>query len=156
MVAKMKYTIEHLLRENLLARIPKSKDKAKDSIKAANEWIAESKNNIFNKSFKSAILTAYLGMFHAARAILYLDGFREKSHFAVARYLENIYVGKGKLEVEWVEMLDYCRELRHSDQYRTSFIITKEEANEFLDKAEKFVKRLENLLNEEVKDGEKG
>lgn len=149
----MKFDIGHLLKTRQLARIPKSNEKANDSMKVAHEWLKEAKSSLNNKLFKSSILTGYLGMFHSARAILYLDGFREKSHFAIARYLECVYVKNDKLETEWIEILDFCRELRHGDQYRTSFVISKEEARDFLSKAEKFIKRMESLLNKETREG---
>ncbi|MFH1801923.1 MAG: HEPN domain-containing protein [archaeon] len=149
----MKCNLNHLLNEGLLAKIPKSKEKADGSIKAAKEWLAEANNNFSNKLHKSSVLTAYLGMFHSARAILYLDGFREKSHFAVARYLEAVYVTAKKLEKEWVELLDYCRELRHNDQYRTSFFVSAEEAEDYVKKAESFVKRIEKLIEEVRENG---
>ena len=47
--------------------------------------------------FSSSILASYMVMFHAARTILFFDGFREKSHACVARYLEEKYVKTGKL-----------------------------------------------------------
>jgi len=77
---------------------------------------------------RSCVLVSYLAIFHAARAILFADGFREKSHFAVARYLESRYVDKGLLEEKWVKLLDHYREMRHQDQYSTSFFTTEEEA----------------------------
>ena len=39
-------------------------------------------------------------MFHVAKAVLFIYGFREKSHFAVARFLEDKCVRKGLLEDE--------------------------------------------------------
>jgi len=64
-------------------------------------------------------------MFHAARAILFIDGFREKSHFAVDRYLEDKYATTGLLEKEWIDILDFYRETRHEDQYSISFLLQK-------------------------------
>lgn len=149
----MKFDLNRLLNEKLLAKIPQSKEKAKGSMKTAREWITEANKSLSNGLYKSSVLTAYLGMFHSARAILYLDGFREKSHFAIARYLETAYVSEDKLEKEWVELLDYCRELRHNDQYRTSFFVSAEEAQDYVKKAESFVKRIEKLMEEVEENG---
>lgn len=43
-------------------------------------------------------------------------------------------------------MLDYYRETRHENQYSTSFITTKEEAENALKSAKKFVRRIKGLL----------
>jgi len=93
-------------------------------------------------------MASYLALFHSARAILFYDGFREKSHFCVARYLEEKYVKKGLLEIVWVELLDHYRELRHDDQYSTSFFATEEESKKALEKAKEFIERMEKLLQE--------
>ena len=146
MEKKMKFDVNYLLMEKLLARIPISKEKAEESIKASHSWLDEAKKNFSNKLFKSSILTSYLGIFHAGRAILFLDGFREKSHFAIARYLESEYTKNGKLEKKWIELLDYCRDLRHQDQYRTSFIVTKEDAKKFIESSENLIKEIEKLF----------
>ena len=74
------------------------------------------------------------------------DGFREKSHFAVARYLEDKYVKKNLLEEQWVELLDHYRETRHDDQYSTSFLATEDEAGKALKSAIAFVTRISNLV----------
>ena len=122
---KMKFDIDRCIKLGLLKRIPPSKEKAEGSMKNAENWLREAKNNLQNLTFRSCILTSYLAMFHAARAILFIDGFREKSHFAVARYLEDKYVKTKLLEREWVDILDFYRETRHEDQYSISFLLQK-------------------------------
>lgn len=86
-------------------------------------------------------------MFHSARAILFFDGYREKSHACVARYLENQFVNKKKLEKKWVELLDHHREIRHDDQYDLSFYSSEEEAKEAFESARQFLQRMKLLLN---------
>lgn len=86
-------------------------------------------------------------MFHSARAILFLDGYREKSHACVARYLEEQYVHKKKLEKRWVELLDHHREIRHEDKYDLSFFSSEGEAKEALKAAGHFFQRMKHLLD---------
>ena len=142
----MKFDIDKLLEFGLLRRIPKSKRKAEESIKTAGSWLEEAENNLKNETFRSCILSSYLAMFHSARAILFLNGFREKSHFAVARFLEDSYAKKNLLEKRWIDLLDHYRETRHNDQYSTSFIVSEEEAKNALRSAKEFVKRIKKLL----------
>ena len=92
-------------------------------------------------------MSSYLAMFHSARGILFADGFREKSHFAVARYLEDLYGNKGLLEAKWVDLLDHYREVRHDDQYSTSFYATKDDCEKALKTAGEFVSAMKDLLN---------
>jgi uncharacterized protein (UPF0332 family) len=52
-------------------------------------------------------MAAYMGYFHAARAILFRDGVREKSHYCIGVYLE-YYCEKKMLEDEWYSFLITC------------------------------------------------
>lgn len=143
----MKFSLKKLIELDLIRRIPKSKAKAEESINIAESWMEEAENNFNNGTFRSCILSSYLAMFHSARSILFADGFREKSHFAVARYLEDTYKGKGLLEEKWINLLDHYREVRHEDQYSTSFLVTDTEAKNSLQSAKEFVERMKKLLN---------
>ena len=130
----------------MLRRIPPSKDKAVQSLKKAREWLKEAENSLRGNALNSSILASYMVMFHAARTILFLDGFREKSHACVARYLDEKYVKTGKLDKKWVELLDHSREIRHNDQYDLSFFSTKEETENALKSADDFFVAMETLF----------
>jgi uncharacterized protein (UPF0332 family) len=147
MVRKLKrFDFDDCIRENLLRSIPPSKEKARSSIRAALKWLGDAEKSMGSKAFNSSVLSSYLAMFHSARALLFFDGFREKSHYCIARYLEEKYVKKKLLESRWVELLDHYRELRHNDQYSTSFFATKDEAESALKTAKEFIERMRSLL----------
>src|SRR3989304_3362998 len=142
----MPFNYNDCMREGLLRKIPPSKDKATQSLKKAREWLKEAENSLKGEAFSSSILASYMVMFHAARTILFFDGFREKSHACVARYLEEKYVKTGKLDKKWVELLDHSREIRHNDQYDLSFFSTKEEAENALKSVNDFFVAMETLF----------
>jgi len=142
----MPFNYNDCLKEGLLRKIPPSKDKAAQSLKKAQEWLKEAENSLKGDAFNSSILASYMVMFHAARTILFLDGFREKSHACVARYLEEKYVKTGKLDKKWVELLDHSREIRHDDQYDLSFFSTKKDAENALKSANDFLVEIERLF----------
>ncbi len=133
-------------RKGLLRRIPASKEQANESIHTAKLWIEEAEKNIQGGAYRSSVISSYMSMFHAARAILFCDGYREKSHFCIARFLEEKYAKVKLLEQTWIDLLDYYRELRHNDQYSLNFLVTKEEAKGALDNAAKFIERMGALL----------
>lgn len=83
----------------MIRKIPISAVRAKNSIVAAEKWLKEAKVTFDAKAFNSSMMCSYLTLFHSARSILYRDGYREKSHYCIARYLES-YVTKGVLEEE--------------------------------------------------------
>ncbi|PKK81154.1 MAG: HEPN domain-containing protein [Thermoplasmata archaeon HGW-Thermoplasmata-2] len=131
----------------MLRRVEPSKGKALESINLSKEWLEEAEKNAKSKAFRSALSSAYIAMFHSARAILFRDGIREKSHYCVGVYLSD-YVERGLLEAEWVSMFDRMRTARHTDQYSFDLSPTSEEVESAIDTAKSFVARMERLLKE--------
>ena len=151
MEKKMPFDFNDCVKENLLRKIPPSKDKAVQSIKKGHQWLEEAENSLKGVAFNSSILASYIAMFHAARSILFIDGYREKSHACVARFLEEKYVKTGKFDIKWVELLDHSREIRHDDQYNLSFISTKKDAEYALKSARDFLSAIEDLFTTIIK-----
>lgn len=151
----MAFTYRNCIEQGLLRRIPPSKDKALRSIEKAEKWLQEAKKTLGSKAFDSSVLASYMVMFHSARAILFLDGYREKSHSCVARYLEERYVKTGKLEKKWIQLFDHHREVRHNEQYSLTFFSTEEEVRKGLKSASGFLERMTVLLNFLLKEKEK-
>ena len=144
----MPLSYEECLRQGLLRRMPPSKDKAAQSLQKAQRWLAEARQTLKSGASGAAVLAAYLAMFHAARALLFRDGFREKRHVCVARYLDQyVKKAKGLLEQQWVDLLDHSRETRHDDQYDLSFISSAEDAHQAVQSAGAFLKRLQELVH---------
>lgn len=147
----MEFNYEDCIKEGLLRKIPPSQDKALRSIEKAEKWLQEAENTLKSSAFNSSVLASYMAMFHSARAILFFDGFREKSHACVARYLEEKYKKAGQLEKKWIELLDHHREVRHNDQYDLSFFSTEEESKKALESASMFLERMKLLLDALIK-----
>lgn len=134
------------VKEGLLRRVPRSEEKAEESIKTAKRWLEEAEKDRHAEAFNSSVLSAYLAFFHAARSLLFLEGYREKSHYCIARFLEEKYVAPGLLEKKWVNLLDHYREIRHDNQYSVNFFTVEKEATSALRLAQEFVKEMEKLL----------
>ena len=137
---------EKCISKGLLRKIASSPEKAKQSLVKSGKWLEEARKNFASESFDSCLVSAYTSMFHAARAILIRDGFREKSHYCVARYVEEKYMKAKKLEEKWINLLDRYRDLRHEDQYDVNFFATEADARNSLEFAEKFLERMRKLL----------
>jgi uncharacterized protein (UPF0332 family) len=138
------FSLKDCIREGLIRKIPISVVRAKNSIVAAEKWLKEAKATFDAKAYNSSMMCSYLTMFHSARSILYRDGFREKSHYCIARYLES-YVTKGVLEEEWVNLLDHYREQRHRNQYDLNLYASEVEAKDAIGAAERFLDRIKKL-----------
>ena len=139
------------LKKGLIRRTVPSRAKALQSLATAEKWLEEANKSALVEARRSSLLSSYLAVFHAARAILFRDGYREKSHACIALYLRANYVNKLRLEPEWVELLDHLRETRHSDQYSFNFVASVGEVEEALKSSGAFVSRMKELVAERKK-----
>lgn len=137
--------LDECYERGLLRKVAASNDKATQSLAQALEWVNEAGYDCDAGSLRSALMAAYMGYFHAARAVLFRDGIREKSHYCIGVYLES-YRERGMLEDEWVLQFDRMRGLRQNDQYGLDARPTREEAHQAVADAGKFIQRIELLL----------
>lgn len=139
--------IDDCFERGLLRRVEPSRSKSEQSLLQAGEWLSEAEKNLEAEALRSAISSAYLAVFHSARAVLFRDGVREKSHYCIGLYLQR-YVDDGTLEEDWPMLFDRIRSVRHADQYSFMALPTVEEVQAGIDLAERFIERMERLLRE--------
>ena len=137
--------LDECYERGLLRKVAASNDKAIQALAQALEWVNEAGYDCDAGSLRSALMAAYMGYFHAARAVLFRDGVREKSHYCIGVYLES-YREMGMLEDEWVLQFDRMRGLRQNDQYGLGARPTFEEVRQAVADAGKFIQRIELLL----------
>jgi len=116
-------------------------------LQQAREWLSEAEKNLQAEALRSAISSAYLAVFHSARAVLFRDGVRKKSHYCIGLYLQR-YVEDGTLEEDWPMLFDRIRSVRHADQYSFIALPSVNEVQAGIDLAERFIDRMERLLKE--------
>jgi uncharacterized protein (UPF0332 family) len=98
-------TIDDCFEQGLLRRVESSQTKSKQSLLQASDWLSEAEKNLVSEAYRSALSAAYLVVVHSARAILFRDGVREKSHYCIGLYLQR-YVENSALEEEWPMLFD--------------------------------------------------
>ena len=137
---------EECVRRDYLRRMEAQPALARLSIDRARSFLESSQKNLKMGIYDGALVMAYLALFHAARALLFKDGWREKSHACISAYLREFYVKPGLLDVKWVRYLDYVRNLRHQTQYDVGFSPDSEEIVNILPRIEEFIAVVENIL----------
>jgi uncharacterized protein (UPF0332 family) len=142
--------IDDCFERGLLRKVEPSRIKSDQSLLQAGDWLTEAEKNLEAGALRSSISSAYLAVFHSARAVLFRDGVREKRHYCIGLYLQK-YVEEGALEEEWPVLFDRIRSIRHSDHYSFMAKPTEEEALAAIDLAKRFVERMERLLRETEK-----
>lgn len=86
-------------------------------------------------------------MFHAARALLFRDGIKERSHECIPVYLKEKYPDMESL----ANTLDAYRRFRHHAIYGLDFAMDRSEARATLEVAEEFLEKIKQVLQEVVR-----
>ena len=121
-----------------------SKEQALASLNKAKILLKESEGDCEDERFNSVIIVAYLVLLNASRALLFKDGYRERSHACVTRYIESKY--KNQVPKDYIDLLDHYRETCHEVQYEADYFAEAETAKQIIEFADKFVNLVEELL----------
>lgn len=121
-----------------------AKGLAEKEFGSATDDLADARFSLSQKRYKWATIQAYYAMFHAARALLYSKGYRERSHFCVAAGVEELFGAEGLLEMKWVRALRNSMSLREDADYADEY--SKDGAEASIGNAEGFIKEAENIL----------
>lgn len=113
----------------------------KKELFTANKFLKKAEKIILIKDNESAALAAYLAMFHFARAYVYKNGFKEKSHFCVFQYLIDFEKKLSDLGAKG----QYYRYLRELVQYEGNDIDHKV-AKQMISCAKEFKKEIESRI----------
>ncbi len=118
----------------------------KKELSEADYDLDRAKHALDEKDFKWCIIKSYYSMFHAARAVLFSLGLKEKRHFAVQVVLEDL-IKKGKLESIYLDYLSSAMEWREDADYR--YTHSEETAIDCIENAGKFLAKMEELLKKD-------
>ena len=114
--------------------------KAESKLEAARVLLNEGK-------MEDAVSRAYYAAYNAARAILLLLGEEASTHGGVAFKLWTRLVEPGLLEREYARILSRLREAREEGDYTPIFTLSRDEVEELVRDAERFVARMRELMN---------
>ena len=96
------------------------------------------------EDYKWCTIQTYYSMFHSARALLYSNDLREKSHVCLIEAIRTLYVNEGLLGYWLIEALQKAKRLREEADYYGEF--NKENAKDLLDKAKEFLEKIQDIL----------
>jgi uncharacterized protein (UPF0332 family) len=98
-----------------------------------------------------ALNRSYYAIFHAARAIMALDGADRKKHSGVIAYFQQNYVKTGVFDKQLSAIMTKAFDFRQESDYEDFFIISHEDVRNQLENAELFyneirayIEKLEN------------
>lgn len=130
--------IEDFFREGMLKKSRIDNKEIEGSIELSKRFLERTKGNLMIKYPDVAFILAYNSMFHCARALLFSEGIKERSHFAMIAYLRERFKGDEKLSY-FLNILDSYRIARHCIQYRGD-LCSEIDAEEAIKDASEFLK----------------
>jgi uncharacterized protein (UPF0332 family) len=135
--------IEDCLREGFLEKIKPERDMIEKEFKEAEYDFKRAEDALGEKDIKWSIVMSYYSIFHAARALLFSLGFKERRHFAIGVVLEDL-VKKGKLKSRFVSDFHAAMSAREDADYRYTY--SEETASYLIDAAKEFFDTMKNMV----------
>ncbi len=115
----------------------------------AKERLHSSKLLLENGSYKDSIGRSYYAMFTAVRSLLAMEWQDFSKHAGVIAYFQKEYVKTGKFDKKYSKYISQAFQIRNNTDYADFFIVSMQDAKEQYDKAEEFVKVIEEFLKAE-------
>jgi len=122
----------------------RGKSLVKKELSVAISDLSDAKAGYENERYKWSTIQAYYAMFHAARALIYSQGYREKSHYCLAIALRSLFVDEGTMDAKLVRDFLNAMNLREAADYETEF--SQSGAKAVIASAEKFIEKAISIL----------
>lgn len=134
------------LDKRLLRKDSPDKQKALKALEIAGERLLDAGVSFEAEIYSATILLSYAAMFHASRALLFKDGFTEKSHYCLIEFIKEKYIQKGLIDSKFAFLLNNAREERHQVLYGLEKTETKEDANQVINTAREYLKETGKII----------
>ena len=130
-------------REGLLRKDRPSPEIAEKEIAGAERYLEDAKKCLHEGMAEMAVVAVYTSMFHAARALLFRDGIRERSHVCVIAYLGETYPALKQN----IRIMDMYRRNRHNMLYGVEISAMEEDARQGISAAEAMIVAVRNEMH---------
>ncbi|MGB2762277.1 MAG: HEPN domain-containing protein [Minisyncoccales bacterium] len=134
---------EDCLKRDKIKKFSRGKILAPKEIRLAKEDFRTAQKSFKDKNYRWCIIQIYYSMFHSARALLYFENFRERSHFCLNQAIRELYVKQGKIDVFFLEALSETKSLREAADYYGDY--SGINAKKLLKMAEKFIEKTKEI-----------
>ncbi|MBI5036982.1 HEPN domain-containing protein [Candidatus Micrarchaeota archaeon] len=131
-----------MLEEGMIESIPVNKDYAKQIFQQSKADIKAAEDSFTSKNLDWTLVISYNAMLRAARALMFLKGYRPKGeykHLAVVKFIES---EGGKLSKEMVVVFNRMRIKRHRAVYDEPEAVSESEAKNANQFAKEFVEKI--------------
>lgn len=126
-------------RDNCLANASSEIASAEDAVRVARAALALG-------AVRDALSRAYYAAFHAARALVLLQGLEPKTHGGLSRLFNEHVIRSGQLEPRFNLVLSRLQSYRQSSDYAYDFAVSAEDAAHEIDAAAELLERARALV----------
>jgi uncharacterized protein (UPF0332 family) len=141
----MNQEFKQCLENKKLASFARGKKLVKKQLSVARSDLVDAKAGYENGRHKWSTIQGYYAMFHAARALVYSRGDREKSHYCLAAALTALLVDENKIDAQLVRDFLNAMNLREAADYEAEF--SQSGAKAVIASAEKFIEKATAILD---------
>ncbi len=142
----VKSKVEDCFEQGLLKKIRPNLNYAEQSVKQAEHFLDEAETLIQSSIKDMVFIALYNASFHAARALLFRDGVKERSHYCVCKYIEEKYQLKELVTMQQAVILDSLRTKRNDIQYSLEQPEIEEDLNEIFDEVAAFIECVKEII----------
>jgi len=123
---------------------------ARYRLEKAKECLRDAQDAALESRLANSVNRSYYSMFHATRALLALSGFDSQKHSSIIGYFNQHYVAKGEIDPVYHQMLSNAFRDEIRPIMTTFFFVSRDEAEQQLDNAVKFVAALEKYIDKSI------
>jgi len=140
---------KHCLESGKIVSFPDGKKLVRKELLVARSDLQDARAGYENQRYKWSTIQAYYAMFHAARALIFSRGYREKSHFCLSVALRALFIEDGKLDAQTGRDFLNAMSLREAADYEAEFSL--EGAKAVIASAARFIEKATEILG--IKEG---
>lgn len=115
-------------------------------LEKAHTDLSAAKMNYETGFYETSANRSYYAIFHAARAVLMLNGQDYKKHSGVIAFFNRDFIKTGILERELGMILRDAFEIRTDCDYEDFYVVAKEDVERQIQNAEYFISKIEAYL----------
>jgi uncharacterized protein (UPF0332 family) len=131
------------LESKKIVSFARGKKLVKKELSVARSDLSDAKTGYASERYKWSTIQGYYAMFHAARALVYSRGYREKSHYCLAVALRALFVDENKMDAQLVRDFLNAMNLREAADYEAEF--SQAGAKAVIASAEKFIEKTASI-----------
>lgn len=125
-------------------------DLAQYRLSKAKSDLNDARKTLELEMYETAANRSYYAIFHAARALLALDGQDYKKHSGVISNFQRNYIKTEIFDKTMSNIIKSAFDMRTDSDYEDFYVISKEDVSRQVEEAEYFINNIEKYLNSRI------